>query len=50
MLVPDLRVRPFLVLERAAITLPPGAEISGFCLPSRVGPELEKLDKGNAAL
>lgn len=50
MLVPDFRTTPVPVRECAAITNPPGAEISGFSRPSRVGPEEEKLEIGNDVL
>lgn len=50
MLVPDFRTTPVPVREWAAITNPPGAEISGFSRPSRVAPEDEKLEIGNAVL
>src|SRR5215510_2418381 len=51
MLVPDLCVTPtcgtsVLVRERAAKTLRPGAQTSGFGRPSRVRPELESSDRG----
>ena len=46
MLVPDFRVTPDPVRERAARTACPGAESSGFSRPSRVGPLLEKLERG----
>ena len=46
MLVPDFRVTPVFVRECAANTSWPGADISGFSRPSRVGPALEKYDNG----
>src|SRR5436190_20640855 len=49
-LVPDFCVTPVPVRERAATTACPGAQISGFCRPSRVGPALEKNDTGTVAL
>ena len=49
MLVPDFWVIPVPVRECAANTSWPGALISGFCRPSRVGPALEKHDSGAPA-
>ena len=46
MLVPDLGTTPVRVRECAASTPCPGAEISGFCRRSRVGPLLEKNEIG----
>jgi hypothetical protein len=50
MLVPDIRVVPFVDRDAAADTLWPGAETSGFCRPSRVGPALENHESGLAGL
>src|SRR6266545_91685 len=50
MLVPDIFVVPFMLRDAAAITACPGADTSGFCRPSRVGPALENHDSGVSVL
>ena len=47
MLVPDISMRSFLVVELAASILLPGAAISGLLRPSRVGPSLLNQEIGN---
>ena len=49
MLVPGFCTVPVRVREWAANTAWSGAETSGFCRPSLVGPELEKKESGREA-
>ena len=50
LLVPDFLTTPVPARECAAITNPPGAEISGFSRPFCLGPEEEEQEIGNEAL